>query len=262
MRKVFTILSATMFAGAAFAESPAPDGPVLSGEVELKFTQNATTDDWGGVMGLDMDINAAGLASVDLDLSASDGNAVTLDSWTVGTTVNSIGIAIGDDNGVMPDDEGIHTLAAPVMSESLKVTAGSAEVAVGLTDWNTDITDISNIQGAYSLDMGTFSLTAAGDYNFNSENTVLGAGVSDLALGDASLGGAVSYDMDAENLAYEGTLGLAGLTGYMNGDQDDALQNVGGEYTYMIGGAELEGGINYNLDSEEFTPQVTVGFSF
>jgi hypothetical protein len=235
---------------------------VLSGEVELKFTQNATTDDWGGVMGLDMDINAAGLASVDLDLSASDGNAVTLDSWTVGTTVNSIGIAIGDDNGVMPDAEGNHTLAAPVMSESLKVTAGSAEVAVGLTDWNTDITDISNIQGAYSLDMGAFALTAAGDYNFNTENTVLGAGVSDLALGDASLGGAVSYDMDAENLAYEGTLGLAGLTGYMNGDQDDALQNVGGEYTYMIGGAELEGGINYNLDSEEFTPQVTVGFSF
>ena len=77
-----------------------------------------------------------------------------------------------------------------------------------------------------------------------------------------SLGGAATYDMDAEKFAYEGTLGLAGITGYMNGDQDDALQNIGGDYTYMLGGAELNGGVNYNMDSEEFTPQVTVGFSF
>ena len=48
----------------------------------------------------------------------------------------------------------------------------------------------------------------------------------------------------------------------VNGDDTDTLQNVGGEYTYMLGGAELEGAVNYNMDSEEFTPSVTVGFSF
>lgn len=260
MRKVFTILAATLFSSAAFAEAPAM-GPVLSGEVELKFTQDAN-DNWGGAMGLDLGIDAVGLANVDLDMSATDGNAVKLDNWTVGTSVNSIGIAVGDDNGVMPDAEGNHTLAAPAMTESVKVTAGSANVALGFTDWSSDITDLSNIQGSYDIDAGIAQVTAGLDYNLDSENTVLGAGVSGFAMGSASLGGAATYDMDAEKFAYEGTVGLAGITGYMNGDQDDALQNIGGDYTYMLGGAELNGGVNYNMDSEEFTPQVTVGFSF
>lgn len=260
MRKVFTILAATLFSGAAFAEAPAM-GPVLSGEVELTFTQDAN-DDWGGAMGLDLGVDAAGLATVDLDMSATDGNAVTLDNWTVGTTVNSIGIAIGDDNGVMPDAEGNHTLAAPVMTESVKVTAGSANVVLGFTDWSSDITDLSNIQGSYGIDAGVAKVTAALDYNLDSENTVLGAGVSDFTLGSAAIGGAMTYDLDAEKFAYEGTAGLMGLTAYLNGDQDDALQNIGGDYTYMLGGAELKGGANYNIDSEEFTPSVTVGFAF
>jgi hypothetical protein len=260
MRKVFSILAATMFAGAAWAEAPAMS-PVLSGEVELKFTQDAN-DDWGGAMGLDLGIDAAGLANVDLDFSATDSNAVTLDNWTVGTTVNSIGIAIGDDNGVMPDAEGNHTLAAPAMTESVKVTAGAANVAVGFTDWSSDITDLSNIQGSYDIDAGVAQITAGLDYNLDSENTVLGAGVGGLGVGEAALGGAMTYDMDAEKFAFEGTADFMGLTAYMNGDQDDALQNVGGDYTYMLGGAEINGGVNYNMDSEEFTPTVSVGFSF
>jgi hypothetical protein len=260
MRKVFSILAATMFAGAAWAEAPAMS-PVLSGEVELKFTQDAN-DDWGGAMGLDLGIDAAGLANVDLDFSATDSNAVKLDNWTVGTTVNSIGIAIGDDNGVMPDAEGNHTLAAPAMTESVKVTAGAANVAVGFTDWSSDITDLSNIQGSYDIDAGVAKVTAGLDYNLDSENTVLGAGVGGLGVGEAALGGAMTYDMDAEKFAFEGTADFMGLTAYMNGDQDDALQNVGGDYTYMLGGAEINGGVNYNMDSEEFTPTVSVGFSF
>jgi hypothetical protein len=260
MRKVFSILAATMFAGAAWAEAPAMS-PVLSGEVELKFTQDAN-DDWGGAMGLDLGIDAAGLANVDLDFSATDSNAVKLDNWTVGTTVNSIGIAIGDDNGVMPDAEGNHTLAAPAMTESVKVTAGAANVAVGFTDWSSDITDLSNIQGSYDIDAGVAQITAGLDYNLDSENTVLGAGVGGLGVGEAALGGAMTYDMDAEKFAFEGTADFMGLTAYMNGDQDDALQNVGGDYTYMLGGAEINGGVNYNMDSEEFTPTVSVGFSF
>ena len=173
-------------------------------------------------------------------------------------------VAIGDDNGVMPDAEGNHTLAAPVMSESLKVTAGSAEVAIGLTDWNTDITDISNIQGAYTLGdvAGLVDVTASGDYNMDSENIVLGGAISGLSVGEAALGGAVTYDVDGESFAFEGTADLMGLTAYANGDQDDAFQNIGGEYVYGLGGAELTAGANYNVDTEDFTPTVGVSFSF
>ena len=265
MRKVFTILAATIVAGAAFAETETPvAGPVLSGEVELTFTQDATTDNWGGAMGLDLGVDAAGLATVDLDFSATDGTAVTLDNWTVGTDVNGIGVAMGDDNGVMPDAEGNQTLAAPAMTESVKVIVGDAAVAVGFTDWTTDVTDISNIQGSYTLGdvAGLANVTVAGDHNLDTENTVLGAGIGGITLGEAVVGGAMTYDLDAEMIAFEGTANVAGITAYANGDQDDMLQNVGGEYVYGLGGAELTAGANYNLDTEDFTPTVGVSFSF
>ena len=264
MRKVFTILAATLFASAAVAdtENPIVPTPLLSGEVSLDFAETAN-DKWGGTMGLDLGIDAAGLATVDLDFEATDGNAVTLENWTVGTEVGGVGVAMGDDNGVFVDAEGNQTLAAPAMTESVAVSVGDASVAVGFTDWTADVTDISNIQGAYTLgDVAGLAVTASGDYNMDSENIVLGASAGGLAIGDASFGGAATYDMDAEKFAYEGTVGLAGITGYMNGDQDDALQNIGGEYVYGIGGAELTAGANYNLDSEDFAPKVGLSFSF
>ena len=266
MRKVFTILAATMFAGAAVAETEnvVVPGPVLSGEVALTFSQDATTDNWGGAMGLDLGVDAAGLANIDLDFSATDGNAVKLDNWTVGTAVAGVEVAIGDDNGVFVDAEGNQTLAAPAMTESVAVTVGDASVAVGFTDWNTDITDISNIQGAYTLGSvaGLVDVTASGDYNMDSENIVLGGAISGLAVGEASFGGAITYDVDGESFAFEGTANLMGLTAYANGDQDDAFQNVGGEYVYGIGGAELTAGANYNIDTEDFTPTAGVSFNF
>src|SRR6056300_1024894 len=157
MRKVLTILAATMFAGAAFAEDTTVSTPVLSGEVSLDFAETAN-DKWGGTMGLDLGVDAAGLATVDLDFSAVDGGAVTLDNWTVGTEVAGIGIAMGDDNGVMPGAEGEQALA------------------VGFTDWTADITDVSNVQGAYTMGVAGLDVTAAADYNLNTENFVLGAG--------------------------------------------------------------------------------------
>ena len=66
MRKVFTTLAVLFTAGTAFAEAPAPAPSILTGEVEMKFAQDAN-DDWGGTMGLELDINATGLANVDLD---------------------------------------------------------------------------------------------------------------------------------------------------------------------------------------------------
>ena len=251
-------------AGVAFAgtENVSVPSPVLSGEVALTFTQDAD-DNWGGAMGLDLGVDAAGLATVDLDFSAVDGGAVTLDNWTVGTEVNGMGIAIGDDNGVFVGAEGEQTLAAPAMTESVKVTVGDAQVAVGFTDWTSDVTDISNIQGAYTIgDIAGLSVTASGDYNMDSENIVVGAAASGLELGVASVGGTVTYDTDAEMFAFEGVANVMGVTAYANGDQDDALQNIGGEYTYMLGGAELSAGGVYNIDSEELTPSVGVSFSF
>lgn len=263
MRNVFiTTIAALAIAGVAHAEgtAPAATGPVISGEVEMKFAETAN-DKIGGTMGLDLGVDVSGMASVDLDFSATDGNAVTLDNWTVGTSLGGVAMAFGDDNGVMPEAEGEQTLAAPAMTESLQITTGAVSVAVGLTDWNTDITDISNVQGAFTFG-DVISLTAAADYNLDSENTVLGAGVAGVDLGVASLGGAATYDMDAELFGYETVVTTGGITAYLNGDDTDTLQNIGGEYTMNVSGATFTAGANYDVDAEDLTPTASLSFNF
>jgi len=255
-------IAATLISSAAFAEGTMPTaGPVLSGEVSLDFAETAN-DKFGGTMGVDLDINAGSLATVALGFSAVDGGSATLNNWTVGTQVGALGVAFGDDNGVMPGAEGEQTLAAPAMTESLAVTTGAVTVALGFTDWTTDITDISNVQGAYTLGVAGLDVTAAADYNLDSENTVLGAGVDGLDLGLASVGGAMTYDVDAEVFGYEGVATAMGITAYLNGDDTDLLQNIGGEYETAVGGATFTAGANYNVDTEDFTPTAGLSFNF
>jgi len=264
MRNVFTILAVAAFASAASAEDTttvAPTGPVISGAVNLDFAETAG-DKIGGTMGLELDIDAGALATVDLNFKGADGSALDLDTWSVGTEVAGVGVAIGDDLGVMPGAEGEQTLAAPAMAEAVQVTVGDAVVAVGLTDWTTDVTDVSNIQGAYTIDMDRFAITGAADYNLDSENTVLGAGVSGLDLGLATASGALTYDVDAETFGYEGVATALGMTAYLNGDDTDMLQNIGGEYEMDVAGATFTAGANYNLDTEDFAPTAGLSFNF
>ena len=255
MRKVFTILAATMIAGAAHAAD-------VSGEVTLDVAENAAGD-YGVTTGFELGVDATGLGTVDLNFLATDGGAVTLDTWTVGTEVGGIGIAIGDDNGLFPGAEGEQTLAAPAMAESVKLSFGDAAVAVGFTDWTADVTDISNVQGAYTMAVAGLAVTGAVDYNMDTKNTVLGAGVGGLQLGGvATLGGVVTYDTDASAFGYEAVATVSGLTAYVNGDDTDAFQNVGGTYEYVVGGATLSAGANYNVDTEDFAPTAGISFSF
>ena len=264
MRNVFitTVAALAMTASAALSEdATVVPTTVLTGEVALDFAETAAGD-YAGTMGIDLGIDAAGLAAVDLDFEVDEAGNGSLADWTVGTTVGALGVAFGTDNGVMPGAEGEQTLAAPAMTESLAVTTGAATVALGFTDWNTDITDISNVQGAYTLGVAGLDVTAAADYNLDSENTVLGAGVGGMDLGIASLGGAMTYDMDAEVFGFESVATVGGITTYLNGDNNDALQNVGGEYTMDVNGATFTAGANYNIDTEDFTPTAGIAFNF
>jgi len=266
MRTVFMTLAATLIAGSALAEAtPVVTGPALSGAVNLDFAETAAGKT-AGTMGIELDVDAGSLATVDLDFKATDGSSLTLDTWTVGTTVAGVGVALGDDNGLLPETAANAaadgTLATPTMTESLALSFGSASVAVGLTDWTTDVTEVSNVQGAYTIDMDSFAITGALDYNRASENTVVGAEIAGLDLGVATAGGAFTYDTDAEDWAYEGTVDVSGLTAYVNGSDANRLQHVGGEYVLDYAGAELSAGVDYDTDAEEFTPTAGVSFNF
>jgi|TARA_R110001606_G_scaffold358022_1_gene509512 hypothetical protein len=242
-----------------------PASPVLSGEVSLDFAETKNNN-YGGTMGLDLGVNVDGLATVDLDMSATDGTSLTLDNWTVGTTVGALAVAFGDDNNLMPESganaatQG--TLATPAMTESLQVTTGSVSVALGFTDWTADVTDISNVQGAYTMGVAGLDVTASADYNLDSENTVFGGEVSGVDLGMVALGGAVSYDMDAEVFGFESNATAGSLTAYLNGDDTNTLQNIGGEYAVGLGASTLTSGINYDVDAEDITPTVSLSFNF
>jgi hypothetical protein len=261
MRTFVLAMVAAMAATTAVAQEATVPAPVLSGEVSLDFAETAN-DKWGGTMGLELGVDLSGLATVDLDFEATDGNAVTLENWTVGTTVDGIGIAMGDDNSVMPGAEGEQTLAAPAMAESIRVTVGDAAVAVGFNDWTADITDVSNVQGAYTMGVAGLDVTAAADYNLNTENFVLGAGIGGVEVAGVALNGVVTWDNDAETFGYETVANAYGVTAYLNGDDTDTLQNVGGSYEYALGGATLSAGANYNLDTEDFAPTAGLSFNF
>ena len=242
-----------------------PTAPVMTGAINLDFAET-TAGKTAGTMGVELDFDAGDVATVDLDFKATDGNALTLDTWTVGTTIGAVGLAFGDDNGLLPETganaAADGTLAKPAMTESLALSFGSASVAVGLTDWTTDVSEVSNLQGAYTVDAGIADVTAIADYNRTSENTVLGAEVAGLDLGMVTAGGMATYDTDAEDWAFEGSVATGGLEAYINGSDDNKLQHIGGEYTLNYAGAELSAGIDYDTDAKEWSPMAGISFNF
>ena len=270
MRTLALTLVAALAATSAFAEetvtkTQTPVGPVITGAVNLDFAETAAGKT-AGTMGIELDVDAGSLATVDLDFKATDGNALTLDTWTVATTVGAFGVAVGDDNGLMPtttaDAAADGTLTVPAMTESVQVTMGAASVAVGLSDYTTDVTEVSNLQGAYTVDAGIVDVTASADYNRTTENTVIGAEVGGLDLGMMTAGGALTYDTDAADWAFEGSVATGGLSAYINGTDDNRLQHIGGEYVLNYAGAELSAGVDYDTDAEDWTPQAGLSFNF
>ena len=265
MRTFVLAMVAAMATTSALAETETPTAPIMTGAVNLDFAET-TAGKTAGTMGIELDFDAGDVATVDLDFKATDGNALTLDTWTVGTTLGAFNLAFGDDNNLMPETganaSADGTLAKPAMTESLALSFGNASVAVGLTDWTTDISEVSNLQGAYTVDAGIANVTASADYNRASENTVLGAEVAGLDLGMVTAGGMATYDTDAEDWAFEGSVATGGLEAYINGSDDNKLQHVGGEYTMDVAGAELSAGIDYDTDAKDWTPTAGLSFNF
>ena len=239
--------------------------PIISGAVSLDFAETAANKT-AGTMGVELDIDAGDLATVDLDFKATDGDSLKLDTWTVGTTAGAVALAFGDSNGLLPET-GANTTAdgtlnVSTMTESLQVTMGAASVAVGLTNWTTDITEVNHLQGAYTVNAGDLALTASADYNRTTENTVLGGAVSGLEVAGLSAGGMMTYDTDASKMAYEGSLASNGITAYVNGDDTNKLQHIGGEYVVAWNGTELSAGVDYDTDSKDWSPMAGISFKF
>ena len=246
------------------AEEAAVANPVtLTGEIKTTIAETAA-DKYGATTTFGLDVGVTGIAFGGLNFATGADDKLALDEWHIGANLGLATVSYGDQGNNWIGAEGEQTIADPAMGDSLKVSVGDATVALGMTDATADVTDLSNVQATYTMGVAdNLSLTGAVDYNLDSETTILGASLGGIDLGVATASGAFTYGLDSEAWGYEGVVATGGLTAYINGDNVDALQNIGGGYDMTIAsGLELGAGVSYNMNSEEFKPSVSASFSF
>ncbi len=268
---------ASAFATGAFAGSLAepvmesepvmvPMGPAMGGSINVEITEDVTGD-YIATTTFGVGINVEGLAFGSASVESVDGNTFEIDEWQIGTYVGAATLTFGKQGDLMVGNDfeivGGDTLATVADDhESFKVAIGSTEALIGFTDITADVSDIENLQLAHTLAIGQASVTAVGDYNLNSEDWVLGAKAG-VDVGAIGLGGLVTYGSAAENIAYEASASYKIATVFVNGDQDDMLQNVGAGVAHTLrGGLDVYAEGSYNLDAETSVIGAGVSFSF
>lgn len=258
MKLLLTTVAAIAMATTSFAAD-------LDASIEVEVAENQATDKFEAKTTVNLDLASDnGLAFGAISLNSVDNTSVGVDEWHVGTTVAGATVSFGDHGGIMPEaiaDAGFDTLADTnaAMEESLQVSALGASVALGFTDIRTDVSEITNIQGAYTLGLEVASITGAVDYNRTTEEyTYAVQTVADVA--GLAVGSTVTYALNT--WAYEADTTVLGLTAYLNGDENDTLQHVGIAHTREFNGLELTGEVDYDTDNSEVSPSINLSFNF
>jgi hypothetical protein len=256
MRTLFMTIAASLVATTAMSAD-------LSGKAKVDFSEKSNGD-IGAKTSVELDVSKIGLGGIDLGFDALDGGDLKLNDWNLSTYAMGVGIEVGDDHNLIPEADGdTNTLTTTLQKEAVKLSYGDVSVVAQFDDWENDISDLDTVQGAYTTEVEGVNVTSSFDYNLDTENTILGTEVDGIEFGELNLGGALTYDIDNEKWAYEGRAGANGITAYVNGDKDDSLQNIGGEYTYSLGdGVDLAAGANYDLDNEDLAPTASITFKF
>ena len=245
--------------GLVLALTGAAHAAEVNGSVELDLSKNSG-DDYGVIPTLELSFGTA----VSETVTATAG--ITLENnqisgYHLGTMVGSFGLSVGDQDDLFIESYETTTVADPSSADvSLIATMGDASVLLGFADPQNDITDIENIQAAYSLQTPLAYLTTSVDYNKASEDYALGLGVSGISVAAISLGSTLTYADDL--FGYEATATYKKATAFLGGDQDDMTQQVGLGYTTNLSGLDITALGNYNIDTEELTPSLTATFNF
>lgn len=266
-------LGSAAFAGGATIEAtveptveyvmPTP-AVVVTGSVGIDFTKNSA-DNIVGDSVVELGVTSGlGFASVEL---LEDGGSVTLDKYSMGTRLGSFDVSIGKQGDVLGAFGGVTetvggtTLADPSDDhETIHVGTGGYIASIGFTDISSDVTDIENIQLVHGRHFNGMTVIGGIDYNLDTEDfTLLSA--ADFTVSGYAVGVTTTY---ADHLAYEFDVDAFGVTSFMNGDEDDLLQNVGVTYNNEIVGTGLSyyAEAAYNIDDKELTPAAGLSFNF
>jgi hypothetical protein len=257
--KKLILTTATVFglSGAVYAAD-------FGGEVSLDIERNSAGD-FIATPGVDLSFGITGDAATvfgGVDVTAENGDMV-LDGWNIGTSFGETSVSFGD-QGDLFSFGGLEAVGGDTLAdvaddhESLIVKQGNFGALVGFTDITNDASEVENLQLSYAGTINTVKYNATVDYNLTTEDYVVG-GAFTTEMGKAKLGLAATY---GDLFAYEATVGFDAVTVFANGDEVDAMQNIGAGVSYDINGAALYAEVGYNLDTEELTPAIGVGLSF
>jgi hypothetical protein len=259
MKLLLTTVAAIAMATTSFAAD-------IDASIEVEIAENQTTDKFEATTTLNVDVatdNDEAFGAI--SLNSVDNTSVGVDEWHLGTTVSGVRLSFGDHGGILPEANaatGFDTLADTnaAMTESLQVSTRGLGLALGLSDITTDVSEVANIQASYTTDLLSFGeVTAAVDYNRTSEEyTYAVAGSTDIT--GIAVGGIATYALDT--WAFEAEATVAGLTGYLNGDENDSLQHIGVSASRDFNGITFASTVDYDTDEAQVTPSVTATFAF
>jgi hypothetical protein len=266
MNKVLlaTITTAALALAACTADEAA--AAELTGEVSLDVTQNAA-DKIVATPEIELGIEGEmGVGSIGLIVDNAD-DTVKLDSYSLGVKVGEAVVSFGDQGDLMEAFEGsTEAVGGQTLTdlndegESIKIQTGNVGVMVGLEDIGTDVTDIKNIQVGANAEMGAVALAAAVNWDQASEDITVGVNAQ-MDYQAVNLSGTVTYTEAVTG--YELSAGYGDFAAFINGDDTDMTQNIGGGlYKSMANGMSFYAEAGYNLDAEEITPAAGVSFKF
>jgi hypothetical protein len=237
----------------------------LAGEISVEMTEN-NAGDYVATPTIELSFGhkADGATAFGgVGVEAVNGN-LAVDTWNVGVAFGGTSLSFGD-QGDLFSFGGLEVVGGDTLAdvaddhESLIIGHGKFAALVGFTDISANVGDIENIQLAYEGEAASVSYNATVDYNLNTEDFVVGAAANANMFETVDAGLAVTY---ADLFAYEATAGYKSVTAFVNGDEDDVLQNIGAGVVYTKDSLSAFAEVGYNLDTEETTPAVGVSFNF
>jgi len=259
MKKVlFATTAITLAATSAFAAD-------MKGEIALDMVKDAN-DKFVATPSIEMGVEGeVGVGSIGLVVDGNDN--VKLDTYSLGVKVGVATVSFGDQGDLMEAFEGsTEAVGGQTLTdldddgESIMVQTGNIGVMVGFDNIGTDVSDIKNVQVGAGAELGAVALAGAVNWDQASEDITVGLNAQ-MNYNAINLGGTVTY---TEALTgYEVSAGYGNFGAFVNGDENDMAQNIGGGYYGDTGtGLTFYGEVGYNIDAEEITPAAGVTFKF
>ena len=254
----------SVFALAACVADTAEAADVNS-EISLDFSENAA----GNVVATkSFDIDVTGAAGgVAIGLATDDNNNVVLDSYAIGTEIEGFALTFGDQGDLMGAFEGqTEAVGGQTLTdlddeyESIQVRYKEYGLMLGFNDVGSDVTEVDNVQVSAGTEIGVLSLNAAVNWEEATEEFSF-AGSAGLDVESVALLGTVTNHDDL--MGYELSAGYKDFAAFVNGDENDMSQNIGGGvYKDIGGGTSFYAEAGYNFDTEETTPAAGISFAF